>query len=80
MNAREREIAALVYLLALFPLWGILFDGVIWTIKKESSHKIVFHAHQAIVLHFMEGLFETTRVKAGPIHDNYERSATSDRS
>ena len=53
MKAREREIAGIVYLLALVPLWGILFDGILWLVKKESSRTIAFHAHQAIVLHFI---------------------------
>lgn len=53
MKAKEREWAALAYLLAIIPLWGILFDGLIWIHHRESNRKVVFHAHQAIALHFI---------------------------
>ena len=53
MKAKDREWAALAYLLAIIPLWGILFDGLIWVHHRESNRKVVFHAHQAIALHFI---------------------------
>lgn len=53
MKAKDREWAALSYLLAIIPLWGILFDGLIWIHHRESNRKVVFHAHQAIALHFI---------------------------
>ena len=48
MRQWERNISALVHLLALLPLWGLLIIGIIWLRYKEASRAIVFQALQAI--------------------------------
>jgi len=48
IHPREREIVALTYLLAIVPLFGILFAAVVILIYQEKSRTVVFHAKQAI--------------------------------
>ena len=51
MKSAERNSAALAYLLAIVPLWGLLFDFLIWLSYRRSNRHVVFHAQQAIMLH-----------------------------
>ena len=51
MKSAERNAAAMVYLFAMIPLWGLLFDLAIWLIYRQTNRKVVFHSQQAIVLH-----------------------------
>ena len=48
MDEEERGYIFLSHLFAAIPLWGILFNGIIWMTFKERSRRIVFHAHQGI--------------------------------
>jgi uncharacterized Tic20 family protein len=67
LHPREREIVALVYLLAIFPLFGLLAAGIIALLYQERSRTVVFHAKQAfagqafmlllVVVIFMFSLF-----------------------
>lgn len=51
IHPREREIVALTYFLASFPLFGILADALILLAYQERSRTVVFHAKQAIAGH-----------------------------
>ncbi|MBN1902635.1 DUF4870 domain-containing protein [Candidatus Sumerlaeota bacterium] len=48
MKDEERGYVLLTHLFAAIPLWGILFNGIIWISFQEKSRKVVFHAHQGI--------------------------------
>jgi uncharacterized Tic20 family protein len=48
MRAEDRPYAALAHILAIIPLWGIVFNWILWMNFKEKSRDVVFHAHQAI--------------------------------
>ena len=48
MDEEERGYIFLSHLFAAIPLWGILFNGIIWMTFKEHSRRIVFNAHQGI--------------------------------
>ena len=48
MDREERGYILLAHLSAAIPLWGILFNGILWLSFKEKSRKVVFHAHQGI--------------------------------
>jgi uncharacterized Tic20 family protein len=44
----ERGFMLLAHLFAAIPLWGILFNGILWLSFQQKSRKVVFHAHQGI--------------------------------
>jgi len=48
MNREERGYVLLAHLFAAIPLWGIVFNGILWLCFKERSRKVVYHAHQGI--------------------------------
>jgi uncharacterized protein len=48
MDRDERGNIFLAHLFTIIPLWGILFNGIMWVSFKDRSRKIVFHAHQCI--------------------------------
>jgi len=48
MKQEERGYILLAHLFAAIPLWGILFNGILWLSFQEKSRKIIFHAHQGI--------------------------------
>ena len=48
MNKEERGYLLLAHLFAAIPLWGIVFNGILWLSFKEKSRRVVFHAHQGI--------------------------------
>ncbi len=54
MNREERGYILLAHLFAAIPLWGILFNGILWLSFKERSRRVVFHAHQGI---FFQAIF-----------------------
>ena len=51
VDAREKEIIALTYLLSIIPLFGILIAAIIIWAWKEKSETVVFHGKQAIAGH-----------------------------
>ena len=48
MKQEERGYILLAHVFAAIPLWGILFNGILWLSFQEKSRKIIFHAHQGI--------------------------------
>lgn len=54
MDREERGYVFLSHLLTAIPLWGILFNGVMWISFKEKSRQVVYHAQQGI---FFQVLF-----------------------
>jgi uncharacterized Tic20 family protein len=48
MKDEERGYVLLTHLFAAIPLWGILFNGILWISFQEKSRRVVFHAQQGI--------------------------------
>lgn len=48
MKDEERGYILLTHLFAAIPLWGILFNGILWLSFQEKNKKVVFRAHQGI--------------------------------
>ena len=48
MDREERGYVFLSHLFTAIPLWGILFNGVMWISFKERSRQVVYHAQQGI--------------------------------
>lgn len=46
-------MAVLAYLFAIVPLWGVLAAFMIWMAYRDTNRKVVYHAHQALSLHFL---------------------------
>lgn len=51
MNKKDREFAGITHLVNIVPLWGLVFNGVIWYIFKDKSKYVVFNAIQSIFFH-----------------------------
>lgn len=51
MKPKDKEIAGLIHLLNIIPLWGVLFNGIIWYLVREKNEDLVFNALQAIFFH-----------------------------
>jgi len=54
MNDEDRGYIFLTHLFTAIPLWGILFNGIMWHAFKEKSRDIVFNAQQGI---FFQAIF-----------------------
>jgi uncharacterized Tic20 family protein len=50
----EQMMAALCHLFNGVPLWGLIFNGLVWFDSQEKSRFLVMQARQAMVFH---GLF-----------------------
>lgn len=49
----EQLICALCHLFNCVPLWGMVFNGVVWFANRESSRAAQIHARQAMFFHGM---------------------------
>jgi len=53
LKAHERWMGMLSHLLGVIPLWGVIFDTVIWLYYRLSSRPIVFQAQQALIFQLL---------------------------
>lgn len=53
VREEERGFAAAAHLMAMVPLWGVIFLGGLWLYFRESSREVVFHVQQALVYHML---------------------------
>jgi len=48
LRDEDRGFILLAHLFAAIPLWGILFNGILWLSFQQKSRRVVFHAQQGI--------------------------------
>lgn len=53
VREEERGFAAAAHLMAIVPLWGVVFLAGLWLYFRESSREVVFHVQQALVYQMM---------------------------